>query len=215
MGEPAAVGMAVDSGVVGVLLSGGSSRRMGRPKALVAVDGVSMVERVGVALAAAGCRPILVVGVPPGVDPDEWSSMVESRGWSVVADRWPGEGPLGGLLTAFAHLSGAASDGRERSAASSGSDVLVAACDLPDLDLDTVELMLRPRPATVDAVVAVTDRLEPMLSRWSPAARTFVADRFAAGERSLVRVLASLHVEGRPVRPEALRNVNTPEDLER
>ena len=36
----------VSPGFVGAVLAGGASRRMGRDKALVPVDGVAMIERV-------------------------------------------------------------------------------------------------------------------------------------------------------------------------
>ena len=46
-------------------------------------------------------------------------TLLAGVGSRVVDDRWPGEGPLGGVLTALLDVDG---------------DVVVAACDLPDLD---------------------------------------------------------------------------------
>ena len=49
--------------LVGVVLTGGASRRMGRTKALVEIDGVPMAARVAAALAGAGCESVVLLGV--------------------------------------------------------------------------------------------------------------------------------------------------------
>ncbi len=93
---------------VGAVLCGGASRRMGRDKALIEVDGVAMARRVADALRAGGCSRVLAIGGE--------AEALAALGLEPVADRWPGEGPLGGLATALL----AADDG----------DVLVLApCD--------------------------------------------------------------------------------------
>ena len=48
--------------VAGAVLVGGASRRMGRPKALIEVDGSPMVVRVAAALSAGGCAPVRLIG---------------------------------------------------------------------------------------------------------------------------------------------------------
>jgi choline kinase len=45
----------------GLLLAAGEGRRLGRPKALVEVDGVRLVDRAVRMLRDAGCTPIVVV----------------------------------------------------------------------------------------------------------------------------------------------------------
>lgn len=184
--------------VTGAVLAGGASTRMGSPKALLDVDGVTLIERVAAALAGGGCAPILVVGIPPGVDPARVEHIAEHYGWTIVADDHPGEGPLGGILTALDRVDG---------------DVVITACDLVDLDASTVRTMLVPASRAVDVVQAETDRPQPLLCRWSPSARAYVRQRFAAGERSVHAVLGGLVVERRSVDAAALRNVNTPADL--
>lgn len=49
-----------------VILSGGASRRMGRDKASVRLDGVTLLERTAAAVRAAGAARIVVVGPPLG-----------------------------------------------------------------------------------------------------------------------------------------------------
>jgi molybdopterin-guanine dinucleotide biosynthesis protein A len=68
--------------VLGAVLTGGASTRMGRDKATVLVDGVAMAERVADALRDAGVRAVALIGTD-------------------VPDLHPGAGPLGGIITAL------------------------------------------------------------------------------------------------------------------
>jgi molybdenum cofactor guanylyltransferase len=163
---------------------------MGRPKALIAVEGLPMVVRVAAALVAGGCAPVRVVG--DTLLPDD----VE---YPLVADRWPGEGPLGGVITALIDA---------------GGDVVVAACDLPDLDSATVRAIRdAPDADRAAAVVATTDRLEPALARWNHRALDQLMATFERGERALHAAIAGLDIVEVTVDPAAMRNVNTPGDL--
>ncbi|MFV2018184.1 nucleotidyltransferase family protein [Micromonospora sp. LOL_023] len=47
--------------LAGIVLAAGAGRRYGRPKALVRLGGTLLVERAAATLAAAGCRPVVVV----------------------------------------------------------------------------------------------------------------------------------------------------------
>jgi molybdopterin-guanine dinucleotide biosynthesis protein A len=72
-----------------------------------------------------------------------------------------------------------------------------------------------PVEATTGVVVAVTDRLQPGLARWCRGSLAAIEAMFEAGERSLrAAVLGVDHVRVR-VGEAALRNVNTPADLDR
>jgi molybdopterin-guanine dinucleotide biosynthesis protein A len=179
----------------GAVLCGGSSRRMGTDKAFVEIDGVAMAERVARALIAGGCEPVVFVGGD--------SVGLARFGRPAHADRWPGEGPLGGVLTALA--------------VSHGDDVVVAACDLPFLDGPTVRHLLGAvvdRGAeAVDVVVARTDRLEPALAWWSAAAAAGIARQWDRGERALHEVIGAVRSVEVAVDGAVLRNINSPSDL--
>ena len=88
--------MAGDDGpmaaLIGAVLCGGASRRMGADKATILVDGVAMARRVADALAAAGCSQS---------HRDRWRRACPRRASAsnTVDDEFPGEGPLGGILT--------------------------------------------------------------------------------------------------------------------
>ncbi|HEY8093734.1 MAG TPA: molybdenum cofactor guanylyltransferase [Acidimicrobiales bacterium] len=182
------------TGFAAAILTGGRSSRMGRDKALIEVDGVPMVLRVAAALERAGAEPVLAVGGD--------SAALTALGLRCVPDRHPGQGPLGGLLTAFAAL-----DGHQLVAA--------AATDLPWLTPQVVG-------ALVDAIgphaaaLARTSSVEPLCGVWRVAAAApALTEAFAGGERAVHRAVADLDVVVVEVPPEALRNVNEPEDLGR
>jgi molybdopterin-guanine dinucleotide biosynthesis protein A len=179
--------------IAGAVLCGGRSRRMGTDKAVVEVAGVPMVARVADALAVAGCDPVLLVGGDP--------AHVGGLGWRLIADRYPGEGPAGGVVTA---LEAFTAGGR-------AERVIVAACDLPHLDAATV-VAVGAALDGCDAAVAVTDRWQLSLTGWRGSAATAVRQAWRDGARSLRELVAAVDHAEVAVAPGALRNVNTPEE---
>lgn len=160
----------------GAVLCGGSSRRMGTDKALLEIDGVALARRVADALAAAGALSVVAVGGD--------ARALHDRGLAVVPDEHPGEGPLGGVLTAL------------HTAPATATFVAVLACDL-----------VAPHPQTIAAVVARAaagdvDVAVPVFGErrhfhhavWRRDAADAVAVQFAAGERAPRRVAAHLRV---------------------
>ena len=224
----------------GVVLAGGASRRMGRTKALLDIDGRAMADRVLDALRALGADPLFVFGG----DPDELSVLDAP----VVSDPRQGEGPVAGVLGVLEHLARTGPSvpgtfghgplvpgtfghgpsvpgtfghgplvpgtfGHGPSGAVDGA--LILACDLADVTPDAL------RPVVVAAAgdrtstvwVAATDRMEPMCALWSLSALAAVAASYAAGERALHRVIAEIPHVTVTVDGAALRNVNRPGDL--
>lgn len=176
----------------GAVLTGGASSRMGRDKALLAVHGQPMAARVAGALTAAGCRPVWCQGGDPALG---------TVGLDVVADERPGGGPVAAILSALRHAPG---------------DVVVAACDLVDLDARSVRAVAAATPPGAVAV-AVAGGRRHLLSRWPAAAEPLLASSLAVGVRSYRDAIDALAGELGVVEVEvpeaAVRNVNTPGDL--
>jgi len=174
---------------------------MGRTKALVDVGGIPMAARVASALRGAGCSPVIACGG----DVDELAVL----GLMVVTDRFPGEGPLGGIIEALRFCSTSEDPG--------DTDVLIAPCDLPFLestDLAAMVAAARTHPGA-DVLVAATTQREPGCALWRTSALAQIEARFDAGERAIHRMLDHLAVVEVSFAARALRNINTLDDLGR
>lgn len=184
--------------VWGAVLTGGASRRMGRDKALIDIGGLALVERGAEVLERAGCAPVVAVG------PRRLAATVAS-----IDDLYPGEGPLGGILTA---LDSAGKSDVVRF-------VVVIACDLPDLDASTVSAMIEVAAASIKArstaaaVIARSTRLEPMCAVWGIGCAPPLQRSFANGTRAVHRALDNIAVTEFVVDERILRNANMPDDL--
>jgi molybdenum cofactor guanylyltransferase len=191
-----------DDHVTAVVLAGGASRRMGVPKALLQIDGQTLLERVLLAVANAGIARRLVVGGDSGwADNDEFGAE-----W--IADAFPGEGPLGGLATALDHVS--------------TTWVFLLSCDLVSVDPNQllVLLDLTRSVANVDAVVPQRhgqSQLLHALYRTSALTKSGVTEQFLSGERRLGSVLDGLRcyeVASNPVLDRSARDADTPEEFQ-
>lgn len=175
---------------LGAVLCGGASRRMGADKATMPFDGVAMARRVADALLGAGCYPVIAIGG----DADDLGRLGLER----IADEFPGEGPLGGVLTAL----------------SVGTPAAVLACDLPNIRASTVTALIEAL-GLHDASIAHSDRAEPLCAVWSSSAGSLLRSQFDSGERAMHRAIESLDIAWVDVAAHDLRNVNTPDDLRR
>jgi molybdenum cofactor guanylyltransferase len=170
---------------------------MGRDKALIEVGGLPLAGVVASALRAAGADPVLAVG---GDGP-----ALRRLGLDVVPDDHPGEGPLGGVLTALRHAPTPV--------------VAVLACDLPGARaaaVATVVAALAGRAAAEVAVPVVDGRRALVHGAWRRSTASRLEAAFAAGERSLAGAVAALRVVEVPgLEPAWLADVDVPEDLRR
>lgn len=183
---------------LGAVLCGGSSRRMGRDKALVEVGGRALAARVADALRAGGCAGVLSVGGD--------AAALARLGMIPAADRWPGEGPLGGLATAVL-------------AVPSGARLVVAPCDLVDPSPGAVAALLRAldrAPGADAAVPVVAGRPEWVHAAWRVDAslRQRLAALVGDGARRLDAVAGAVsHVAVPDVGEAAVADADRPEDL--
>lgn len=193
------------SGLLGVVLAGGESRRFGRDKATATLGGQPMALRVGRTLEARVGR-VGVVG--RGSIPDE------ALPWPVRPDVRPGLGPAGGILTALDW----AREVRARGA-------VVLACDLPLVPASLVGLLvgrLGPRRPVAPAGPGPLGS-EPLCAAYPASALEAVERALAQGPIPAHEVLAGLDPDVVPLEevesvcdPQwAFLNVNREEDMER
>lgn len=178
--------------LVGAVLCGGRSSRFGSDKALALIDGVPMGRRVADALRDAGADPVVAVGGTAG----------PALGLPVIADRSPGEGPLGGLATVL----GWAATGL----------VLVTPCDLPLLRGEHLSPLVTATDGGARAAVArVEGRPQPSVGCWPGAWGREVQRRFSAGERAWRSALDVGPWTAVDLAPEALLDADTRDELDR
>lgn len=173
----------------GAILVGGQSRRMGRPKALLQIRGIPLVEQIAHVLSPF-CFQVVAVG------PQQLAASI-----AAVPDLYPGAGPLGGLLSALE----ARAEGCDR--------MVVVACDLINIQAPVINALLAADLDHIDAVMAHTDRLQPLCGLWNPRCLPVLQNAFDAGERSMNGVIKSLAIVSVPIEADLLANVNTPDDL--
>ncbi|DAC60154.1 MAG TPA: hypothetical protein D7I03_02765 [Candidatus Poseidoniales archaeon] len=76
-----------------IILSGGLSKRLGKPKALVEVNGTTLLEHAIDKLHNVGCNPIVVV-----VNKDlQFEALMRSKGAVIVVNKNPEKGRTGSL----------------------------------------------------------------------------------------------------------------------
>lgn len=111
------------------MLVGGRSSRMGRDKALLPFAGSTLAEFVARTVASV-TGPVVLVG-----EPDRYHDL----GYPVISDRYPGEGPLGGILAALDHTQ---SDWN-----------LMVACDMPGISGEFLSRILEAAEKSTDDVL--------------------------------------------------------------
>jgi molybdopterin-guanine dinucleotide biosynthesis protein A len=159
-------------------LAGGGSTRFGRDKALAEVGGLPMLARM-IALLQGLSKNVKVVGAP------EKYARFERE---MVIDRWPGEGPLGGIITA---LEDAARDPADR------EWNLILSCDMPFLTWEWLSFLCE-RAAKSKAQVVVphsTHGPEPLCACYRTDAAGALRAAFASGVRKVTLGLQHVSTE--------------------
>jgi molybdopterin-guanine dinucleotide biosynthesis protein A len=181
--------------LLGGVLVGGSSRRMGQSKAIVPFRGRALAEHVVLALEAHVDEVVLVGDGPVP------ASIAGNRR---LADASDCAGPLAGLLAALRAEPRAA--------------WIVAACDLPLVTDAAVAWLLAQRAPGRWAIVPSLEPglVEPLLAVYEPQSRHLLERLATSGMAAPHRIAreATVHCpQPPPSLAPAWRNINTPEEL--
>ena len=194
--------MATRSGVSGIVLAGGMSRRLGRMKAVEEVGGEPLVTRVIGRLSRVTDETVVVVA-----SDDQASALPLPKSAKVATDIYSDSGSLGGIFTGLTKAE--------------GDWGVVVACDMPFLNLELIDIMLNDRDG-FDAVVPLLDsRPEPTHAAYSKTCLPYIERRLQANDLKIARFFDEVAVRYIPqdvveeTDPEHLSffNVNTQEDL--
>lgn len=182
--------------VYGLVLAGGKSRRMGRDKALLDRGGQSQLAYAFELLG----RHVDKVFVSTSA---ELATDAERSQYPLIVDRYSDMGPVAGILSALRKYPDV--------------DWLVVACDLPNIDDETIENILTHRDGEqyFTAYSSSCDALpEPMCALYhagcADAIKAFVDDGIYCPRKILIRSETHLLEQ---LNAGSLDNINTPDDL--
>ncbi len=168
--------------VFGFVQAGGGSTRFGTDKALVELGGRTLFART-VELVASVCEETrIVAGAGKYADVQV----------SIVVDKWPGQGPLGGILTALDF-----SNEKFRGAGGEGACALIVSCDMPFLTGEWLAYLCeRAVKSAAQVVVPESENgLEPLCACWRTEAAAAVQAAFDGGVRKVTEAMKRLPME--------------------
>jgi molybdopterin-guanine dinucleotide biosynthesis protein A len=178
---------------IGVVLAGGAGRRMGGSKGIVKLGGRPLISYpVDAVKSALGS-----VAVVAKID----SELPSLAGAAVWIEPDSPRHPLAGIVHAL-ELAG-------------GAPVMVCAADMPFVTPQVVRAIASADPRGAPAVVAARgEELQPMLGCYQPEAGELLAVALGHDDVRLTDAVAALGPRLYAVEdPDALFNVNTPDDL--
>jgi molybdopterin-guanine dinucleotide biosynthesis protein A len=183
-----------------VILAGGKSSRMGRPKALLLFDGEPLIVHIVRALKSVFTE--IVVVASPGQELPPLPA-------TLARDEVAYQGPVGGIYYGIK--------------AAGGESCFVTSCDAPFLDLSLISHLVT-QISNCDVVVPYwQERLQPLHAVYRKSVLPFLREQLDRGELrpvflyDKVRAKKIAEEEIRGFDPEGLSflNMNTPDDYER
>ncbi|MBQ4264757.1 MAG: molybdenum cofactor guanylyltransferase [Clostridia bacterium] len=179
-----------------LLLCGGQSKRMGSHKALLEIDGRTLLETVALAGNSFGER-ILSANDPVIPTP---------KGYIRCEDVYPGCGPMAGIHAALS--------------VTNCDALVVAPCDAPYYCKELAQYLADQYEPELDALVLVdqTGRAQPLSSVYSRRCLRVMEEHLKADKLKLMWMLEGMNIR-RITLPEYLSeqvfcNLNTPDDLQ-
>ncbi len=177
----------------GLVLAGGESQRMGQDKGALNYHGKPQREYAA-DLLGQFCEQVFI-STRPG-------QKIETA-YPTIPDTFLNLGPYGAILSAFRQYPNAA--------------WLVIACDLPLLDAKALQQLIDNRHHSKIATAfhnPETNFPEPLITIWEPRSYSvllqFLAQGYSCPRKALINSdIKIVHIQN----PDALRNVNAPEEL--
>ena len=181
--------------LMGLVLAGGKSLRMGQDKGAIAYHGIPQREYAA-QLLSPFCKEVFL-----SVRPDQLGEV--SSAFPLLPDTFLGLGPLGAILSAFREKPNAA--------------WLVIACDLPLLHTETLAQLVQERHCGRVATAFQSPENpfpEPLIAIWEPRSYPlllqFLAQGISCPRKTLIN--SSIHLI-HANDASALTNVNAPEEM--
>lgn len=187
--------------ITGVLLTGGESRRMGKNKAFLEIDGKMLIAR-SLEVLQRVCGEVVI------------SSREEElyrRFGDVVVDVREGKGPLGGIYSVMLQAE--------------YDHLFLAACDMPFLHEDAIRFLHREIKDADALVPYVTGRMHPLHAFYHKRILPLVEEKISSDKLRLTDVLCECRTRilkaekcsdpgQRQLLERSVLNVNTPDEWE-
>jgi len=176
-----------------IVLAGGSSRRMKRDKALLAVDGTTLIEYI-IAQVKNRFSEILV----SVSNPEKFTFLPHK----IVVDEHPGLGPMMGIQSALL--------------VSANEKNFVIGCDIPKINRSFLENMVK-KANDSEIVIPVSEgrRLEPLFAIYSKAVQPEMKRLLDSGTTSLLPLFEVCPTHYMTIERAAwFKNLNTEEDYQ-
>ncbi len=186
--------------VTGIILAGGKSTRYGRNKALVDMDGLSMIERVISVMRAVFQNVIVITNTP-----DDYAHL----GLPMYGDLIKGLGPIGGVYTGLSVITNEAG--------------FFVACDMPLLNKELIQYIIEKRDRFDVVVPRVSGMVEALHALYGRGCLPVVKRLIDSRQYQTLRVFNEVSVryveefEIRRIDPElkSFININRPQELRR
>ncbi len=172
------------------VLAGGQSRRMGRDKLLVSVDGVPLL-RWALDVCRESFEQVSIVA--------KETAKFRQFDAEVLLDAPEADGPLAGLITAFRHCSGAY--------------CFVTAADLRDLNRTVIVTLLQAFDGEQYLGLKEPDTCQPLCGIYNVSSLPVLLAAAHRGEYALHTILRELDCRFIPCELTIWRNINRPSDL--
>jgi molybdopterin-guanine dinucleotide biosynthesis protein A len=165
--------------LAGYVMAGGGSTRFGQDKARALFAGRPMLSRMADLISSVTGAAAIVVAPP---------ARYQDLAVAMLNDLWPGQGPLGGIITALQHT---------RNLPGTPAWNLIVSCDMPFLTHDWLTyLAQRAATSQIDVVVPQSAYgLEPLCAAWRTSAAATLEPAFSRGVRRVTQAIALLRAE--------------------
>ncbi|MGZ2370374.1 molybdenum cofactor guanylyltransferase [Ancylomarina sp. YFZ004] len=154
--------------IVGIVLSGGKSRRMGQEKGLVKYQGKALIEYAIETLKPL-CHELVI-----STSNDDYSYLA----LPMIADEIPDCGPIGGISTCMKAVE---------------ADVyLVISCDTPHLPTELFTDLIAQLKGNAIIPIDETGRKQPLAACYSSSASSFFHEALKSGHLKMMSLLSKM-----------------------
>jgi molybdopterin-guanine dinucleotide biosynthesis protein A len=187
-----------ETGIVGCILAGGKSSRMGSDKSLLPLAGVPLIERIALVM-----REVFESVVVVSDRRDEYKFL----GLSILQDIKKDSGPLGGIHAALVQTK--------------ADHLFVVACDMPFVSAELIRHVVSAESGANATVPTMNGQLQPLCGLYSRTCLAIVERSLNNETYKLQSVLEELQPTIVPLTPgmqlyapNLLDNLNTPAEAE-